>query len=81
MPGNIQTATPPGFAWVVSPAGLERLPTPLPIRLAKASHPPLVNAERHEEWDIPDPKAMEPGQFNEVRDLIGRKVRELLDGL
>jgi protein-tyrosine-phosphatase len=42
---------------------------------------PLVKAGRHEEWDVPDPKAMEPAQFREVRDLIGQKVRELLDGL
>jgi arsenate reductase len=42
---------------------------------------PLVKAGRHEEWDIPDPKAMDPGQFKEVRDLIGRKVRHLLNGL
>jgi arsenate reductase len=42
---------------------------------------PLVKAARHEEWDVPDPKAMEPAAFREVRDLIGRKVRELLAGL
>ena len=42
---------------------------------------PLVKAGRHEEWDVPDPKALEPAAFREVRDLIGRKVRELLDGL
>jgi protein-tyrosine-phosphatase len=42
---------------------------------------PLVKARRHEDWEIPDPKAMEPAAFREVRDLIGRKVRELLTGL
>jgi protein-tyrosine-phosphatase len=42
---------------------------------------PLVKAARHEEWDVPDPKHLPPEQFREVRDLIGRKVRELLAGL
>jgi protein-tyrosine-phosphatase len=39
---------------------------------------PLVKAARHEEWDVPDPKLLPPERFREVRDLIGRKVRELL---
>src|SRR3954470_2283217 len=39
---------------------------------------PLVNARRREEWQIPDPKEMPPDQYREVRDLIERKVKELL---
>lgn len=39
---------------------------------------PLVEAQRREEWQIPDPKVMPPEQYHEVRDLIERKVRELL---
>jgi arsenate reductase (thioredoxin) len=39
---------------------------------------PLVKAERREEWNIPDPKDMPPEQYREVRDLIERKVKELL---
>src|SRR5436305_9016882 len=31
---------------------------------------PLVRAPRRVDWQIPDPKAMPPEQFNEVRDLI-----------
>ena len=42
---------------------------------------PLVNAKQWEEWQIPDPKEMSPEQFNEVRDLIERKVKELLANL
>ena len=42
---------------------------------------PLVQARRREEWQIPDPKNMEPVQYREVRDLIERKVKELLAGL
>jgi protein-tyrosine-phosphatase len=38
----------------------------------------LVRAKRREGWQIPDPKTLPPEEFNEVRDLIGRKVRELL---
>ena len=40
---------------------------------------PLVKAERRFDWNIPDPREMEPGQFNEVRDLIETKVRSLLN--
>ena len=42
---------------------------------------PLVKARRHEEWGLPDPKEMPPEQYREVRDLIERKVKELLAGL
>lgn len=42
---------------------------------------PLVNARRREEWQIPDPKEMPPEQYREVRDLIERKVKELLVSL
>jgi len=42
---------------------------------------PLVKAERREEWQIPDPKDMPPDQYREVRDLIERKVKELLASL
>ena len=42
---------------------------------------PLVRARRREDWQIPDPKEMPPEQFREVRDLIERKVKELLASL
>ncbi len=42
---------------------------------------PLVRAKRREEWNIPDPKEMPPEQYREVRDLIERKVKELLASL
>ncbi|HEX4611147.1 MAG TPA: arsenate reductase ArsC [Urbifossiella sp.] len=42
---------------------------------------PLVVARRREDWQIPDPKELPPDQFNEVRDLIERKVKELLAAL
>jgi len=40
---------------------------------------PLVLAKQRFEWQIPDPKAMSPEQFREVRELIESKVRELLN--
>jgi protein-tyrosine-phosphatase len=39
---------------------------------------PLVIARVRVDWQIPDPKDLPPHQFNEVRDLIERKVKELL---
>lgn len=39
---------------------------------------PNVAAKIREDWQIPDPREMPPVQFQEVRDLIERKVRELL---
>jgi arsenate reductase len=41
---------------------------------------PWVPAKRHVDWDIPDPKDMDPDGFRAVRDQIERKVRELLAG-
>ncbi|HKB41254.1 MAG TPA: arsenate reductase ArsC [Gemmataceae bacterium] len=42
---------------------------------------PLVVARKRVDWQIPDPKEMPPEKFNEVRDLIERKVKELLASL
>ncbi len=42
---------------------------------------PLVNAARRRDWQIPDPREMSPEEFRKVRDLIGAKVRELLNEL
>ena len=42
---------------------------------------PLVLAKQRVDWQIPDPKELPPDRFNEVRDLIERKVKELLAAL
>jgi protein-tyrosine-phosphatase len=42
---------------------------------------PLVLAKQRVEWQIPDPKQMPPERFREVRNLIERKVKELLAAL
>jgi arsenate reductase (thioredoxin) len=39
---------------------------------------PLVTAAHRYDWQIPDPREMQPGEFRTVRDLIRDKVRELL---
>ena len=42
---------------------------------------PWMPAKKFIDWQIPDPKHMGPEQFNEVRDLIAGKVKELLNEL
>ena len=37
-----------------------------------------VRARRREDWALPDPKHLPPGEFNKVRDEIERRVRQLL---
>jgi protein-tyrosine-phosphatase len=39
---------------------------------------PHVRARFREDWQIPDPRNLGPVEFREVRDLIERKVQELL---
>jgi protein-tyrosine-phosphatase len=38
---------------------------------------PFIPADHHEDWDIPDPKKLPMDEFRQVRDLIGRRVKEL----
>lgn len=40
---------------------------------------PWMPARKHIDWQIPDPRNMEPAQFNEVRDMIGKLVRQLVE--
>jgi arsenate reductase (thioredoxin) len=42
---------------------------------------PLVRAGRREDWNIPDPKDLPDDEFRRIRDLIERKVKELVAGL
>jgi protein-tyrosine-phosphatase len=42
---------------------------------------PWMPAKQFIDLQIPDPKHMEPAQFNEVRDYISGKVKELLQNL
>lgn len=42
---------------------------------------PWVPAKHRIDWDIPDPKNMSEAEFREVRDLIERLVKALLEEL
>lgn len=39
---------------------------------------PWMPARQHIDWQIPDPREMDQDQFNQVRDLIGRRVKALV---
>lgn len=39
---------------------------------------PWMPTKRFVDWQIPDPREMEPGEFRKVRDLIREKVMDLL---
>lgn len=40
---------------------------------------PFVRARLREDWDIPDPKEMEPLEFRQVRDTIETRVKNVLE--
>ena len=42
---------------------------------------PWMPAKKFIDWQIPDPKNLEPVEFNQVRDLIKQKVKDLIDVL
>ena len=42
---------------------------------------PWMPAKKFIDWEIPDPKNMQPDDLNKVRDLIRNKVKELLQTL
>jgi protein-tyrosine-phosphatase len=42
---------------------------------------PWMPAKKFIDWEIPDPKQMEPEEFNKVRDYIKSKVQELLQSV
>ena len=42
---------------------------------------PTVPAARREDWEVPDPKAMDEAGFRTVRDEIRHRVRDLLASL
>ena len=42
---------------------------------------PWMPSKKFIDWDIPDPKHMEPDEFNKVRALIRDKVKELLTSI
>lgn len=53
-------------------------PVDVAVTMGCGDECPLVLADRREDWQIPDPRAMSPEEFRGVRDLIESKVLELL---
>jgi protein-tyrosine-phosphatase len=39
---------------------------------------PMIDAENREDWALPDPKHMDPIEFNSVRDIIEAEVKALI---
>ena len=39
---------------------------------------PWIPAKKFIDWQIPDPKHLEPAAFNQIRDLIEQKVKDLI---
>lgn len=42
---------------------------------------PWMPAKQHIDWQIPDPRNMETEEFNQIRDFINGKVKQLLQEL
>ncbi len=42
---------------------------------------PFVRAKQRADWQIPDPKNLDPDEFRKVRDLIESKVKTALEAL
>ena len=42
---------------------------------------PMLRAKRREDWNIPDPGDLSPEEFRHVRDLLERKVKQMLTHL
>jgi protein-tyrosine-phosphatase len=42
---------------------------------------PWMPAKKFIDWQIPDPREMNTEDFRKVRDLIGEKVKRLVDSL
>jgi len=57
---------------------LPDVPFDLAVTMGCGDECPNIRASQREDWNIPDPKELPPEQFRQVRDLIGQKVKELL---
>ena len=42
---------------------------------------PDIETENREDWDLPDPKEMQPNDFNKIRDKIESEVKNLIGSL
>jgi arsenate reductase len=60
---------------------LPDLPFDVAVTMGCGDECPNLHVARHEDWNIPDPKELPPTQFRRVRDLIGAKVKEIVQCL
>lgn len=64
--------------------GLDKIPDieyDLVVTMGCGDECPYVRARRRLDWDIPDPKKMNKKEFAKVRDMIRKKVRELIEAV
>ena len=61
--------------------GLDELPQikwDYAITMGCGDECPMINADNREDWGLPDPKHMDPKEFNRVRDIIEQEVMDLI---
>jgi arsenate reductase (thioredoxin) len=61
--------------------GLDKIPQvqyDYAITMGCGDECPMINAINREDWGLPDPKNMEPQEFNRVRDIIEEEVKDLI---
>jgi arsenate reductase (thioredoxin) len=62
--------------------GLDTLPAgefDVAVTMGCGDSCPTLKAKKRIDWQIPDPKVLSPEDYRQVRDLIGRMVKALLD--
>ena len=59
----------------------EQAPFDVVVTMGCGDACPWMPAKQFVDWQIPDPKEMDEEHFNEVRDLIEKKVKELIASL
>jgi protein-tyrosine-phosphatase len=62
--------------------GLDDLPAgefDVAVTMGCGDNCPTLKARRRIDWQIPDPKLLSPEEYREVRNLIGRLVKSLVD--
>ena len=64
-----------------TPAELPAGPYDAVVSMGCGDACPTVPCDRREDWDVPDPKAMDEAGFRIVRDEIRERVRALLASL
>jgi len=61
--------------------GLDKIPQveyEYAITMGCGDECPMVTANNREDWALPDPKHMNPEEFNKVRDIIEAEVKSLI---